>query len=50
MEFGWETSLNYENWFFYYCGMARLLKQLLDDLRETRRSRKLTEEALDGTR
>jgi hypothetical protein len=37
MEFGWETSLIYENWFFYHYVVARLLEQLLDDAEEARR-------------
>ena len=38
MEFGWEASLIYENWFFYYYVKARLLEQLLDDAEGTRRT------------
>jgi hypothetical protein len=37
MDFGWETSLVYENWFFYYYVVVRLLEHLLDDVEETRR-------------
>ena len=36
MQFGWETSLIYENWFFYYYVKERLLEQLLDDVEGTR--------------
>jgi hypothetical protein len=35
MEFGWETCLFYENCFFYYYVVVRLLDQLLDDVEET---------------
>jgi len=38
MEFGWKTSLIYENWFFYYYVKARLLERLLFDFEGTRRT------------